>query len=278
MPEDPEYIDVDAVIRMRKGERLADSKKTEGWSRGFTPKSTDKGPEHVEIRLKAESEDAERDAGPAEPQVVFIHEYLEPPRKTPQQEELEELLGLLILLGFVKATAWAQPRLLRLWNERVIPFFSVKRGRWQESRARRKAGKQSAPSGSTTAVHAIPVDETSTVRNALEAYRINMTSAEARRHFTEALIAKRFADERMRLLANARIEDDGGLSPELASAVSALTPAQVENALDALLASTPTLLQDLESLLQTNPHEGQLQLGGVNLKAVLRLTEGQQHP
>lgn len=40
MPEDPEYIDVDAVIRMRKGERLADSKKTEGWSRGFTPKST----------------------------------------------------------------------------------------------------------------------------------------------------------------------------------------------------------------------------------------------
>lgn len=277
MPEDPEYIDVDAVIRMPKGERLADSKKTEGWSRGFTPNSTDKGPEHVEIRLKTESEDAERAAGPTEPQVVFIHEYLEPPRKTPEQEELEELLGLLILLGFVKATAWAQPRLLRLWNERVIPFFSMKRGRWQESRARRKAGKQSGPSGSTSVVPDVPVDETSNVRNALEAYQIDMTSAEARRHFTEALIAQRFADERTRLLANARIAD-GGLSPELSSAVSALTPAQVENALDALLASTPTLLQDIESFVQTNPHEGQLQLGGVKMKAVLRLAEGQQHP
>jgi hypothetical protein len=49
---DEEYVEVDAVVRMPKGERLADSRTTEGWSRGFTPKSSDKGPEHVEIRLK----------------------------------------------------------------------------------------------------------------------------------------------------------------------------------------------------------------------------------
>ncbi|MFZ3452528.1 hypothetical protein [Arthrobacter sp. 7Tela_A1] len=275
MPEESEYIDVDAVVRMRKGERLADSKKTEGWSRGYTPKSTDKGPEHVEIRLKADGADAERDTGPAEPQIVFINEYVEPSRNTREQDELEELLGLLILLGIVKATAWVQPRLLRLWNERVIPFFTVKRGRWQERRALRKAGKQPTSSESTAVVQAMPVDGTSSVSNTLKAYQMDMTSVEARRHFTEALIAQRFANEKMRLLANARIED-GGLSPELATAVSALAPTQVENALDALLASTPTLLHDLENFIKTNPHEGQLQLGGAKLKAVLHLTNGQQ--
>ena len=54
--EDQEYDEVDAVVRIPKGERLADSRRTEGWSRGFTPKSTDKGPEHVEIRLKDEAD------------------------------------------------------------------------------------------------------------------------------------------------------------------------------------------------------------------------------
>ena len=42
-----------------------------------------------------------------------------------------------------------------------------------------------------------------------------MTSADARQHLAEALIAEHFANEKMRLLANARIED-GGLPPELA--------------------------------------------------------------
>src|SRR4051812_40950315 len=59
--DDEDYIDRDAVVRMPKGERLADSKKTEGWSRGFTPNSPDKGPEHVEIRLKDVGEDDRTD-------------------------------------------------------------------------------------------------------------------------------------------------------------------------------------------------------------------------
>lgn len=33
------------------------SRKSEGWSRGFIPKTSDKGPEHVEIHLEAEHED-----------------------------------------------------------------------------------------------------------------------------------------------------------------------------------------------------------------------------
>ena len=246
-------------------------------TRLFTPKSTDKGPEHVEIRLKTNGESAESDTTPAEPQVIFIHEYIDPPpQKTREQEELEEILGLLIMLGFVKATEWAQPRLLRLWNERVIPFFNDKRGQWQELKARRKAGKHVASDVPTAVAQAMPVDETNEVRDALDAYEANMTSAEARQHFAEALIAQHFANEKMRLLANARIED-GGLPSELASAVQALTPTQVANALDSLLTSKPTLLDDLGKFLQASRNEGQLQLGSDKMKAVLHLTDGQQH-
>ncbi|MEB2526719.1 hypothetical protein [Kocuria rosea] len=275
MFEDQEYIDVDAVIRMPKGERLADSKKTEGWSRGFTPKSTDKGPEHVEIRLKTDGEDAKSDTAPAQPQVIFIHDHVEPPfQKTREQEEFEVLLGLLIMLGIIKATEWAQPRWLRLWNQRLIPFCKVKRGQWQGLKARRKAGKQLTPDVSMTIAQAMPVDETNAVNIAFEAYQVKMTSTEARRHFAEALVAQRFANERMQLLDNARIENRG-LPPELANAVQALTPTQVKNALDALLASKPTLLGDLRNILQMNCHEDQLQLGSDKMKAVLRFTDGQ---
>src|SRR3954454_17758581 len=103
--DDEDYIEVDAVVRVPKGERLADSKKTKGWSRGFTPNSTDKGPEHVEIRLR----DDARGAGPAasagpddeddwfepEPRVVYIHEYVEP-LQPPGPTWLEELAAELL--------------------------------------------------------------------------------------------------------------------------------------------------------------------------------------
>jgi hypothetical protein len=65
-----EYDEVEAVVRIPKGERLADSKKSDGWSRVLTPKTSDKGPEHVEIRLKEESE-------LDEPEVVYVTEYVE---------------------------------------------------------------------------------------------------------------------------------------------------------------------------------------------------------
>lgn len=278
MYEDEKYVEVDAVIRMPKGERLADSKKTEGWSRGFTPNSTEKGPEYVEIRLKDNDEDTESGMAPDDPPVTFTYEPFEPSRqKTPEQEEAEELLRLLVILALIKGAQWAQPHLRRLWNELVIPFFNAKRNRWQERKARLKAQREAAKQGASEVP--VPVNQESSadgsvsVGSALEAYEANMTSAEARQHFAEMLIAQRFAAEKMRLLANARIED-GGLPPELATAVRALTPKQVEKALVAILASRPTLLDDLGRLLETSRAKSQSQLGSNGIRAALRLTDG----
>lgn len=279
MAKEEDYVEVDAVIRMPKGERLADSKKTEGWSRGFTPKSTNKGPEHVEIRLKNQDEGSANGTGPAEPQYIFIDEGREPPReKTREQQEFEEMVGVLLWLGLVKAAEWTQPRLQRIWNERVIPFFnaksdqfSAKRDQLQERKAQRRADKQ-ASEAPTTGVQTVPDEKKKRVSDALRAYEANMTSAEARQHFAEALVAQHFANEKMRLLTSARIED-GGVPLELATAVRALTPKQVENALDSILASKPTLLDDLGKFLQVSRNEGQLQLGSDKMKAALRLTD-----
>lgn len=272
MIDEEDYVDVDAVVRMRKDARLADSKKTDGWSRGFTPNSSSAGPEHVEIRLKDHGETEASSTTPTNPDFTPFDEYGEPPRqKTREQEDLEEALGLLVILGLFKAAEWAQPRLQRLWSEHVIAFFIGKRDRWRERRVRRMAGSQTTLQASASDVPATHVDGTNGVSDALEAYEATMTSAEARQHFTEALVAQHFTNMKMRLLAQARIED-GGLSPKIADVIQALTPAQVEKALNSMLTSKPTLPDDLGTFLQVNRDHGQLQLGSDKMKAARRLT------
>ncbi|MBE0011654.1 hypothetical protein DXT87_18050 [Arthrobacter sp. AET 35A] len=263
---------------MPRGERLADSRKTEGWSRGFTPKSTDKGPEYVEIRLKDNDEDTESGTSPDDPRVAFSSEPVESTRqKSPEQEEVDELLRLLVTLALVKGAQWAQPRLRLLWNELVIPFFDTKRNRWQERKARlktqRRAGKQGASEVPTLVNREASAEESVGVSSALEAYKANMTSDEALQHFAELLVAQRFAAEKMLLLANARIKD-GGLPPELATAVRALTPEEVKKAMVSILASQPTVLDDLVRLLETGHAKSQSQLGRNRIRATLRLTDG----
>lgn len=273
MAEDEDYIEVEAVVRMPKGARLADSKKNEGWSVGFTPNSTEKGPEHVGIKLKDLSGSAASGTKPVEPQFVYGHEYIEsPPEKSREQEEFEELLQALVLLGMVKTIEWAQPRLKRLWDERVIPFLNARRHQWQERREQRRAKGQAADELAATVAPTMLVEGTKEVGDALDAYKANMTSAEARRHFAEALIARRFADEKMRLLSDARIEEVGP-GRELADAVQALTPKQVETTLNSILASRPQLLDELGKLLATARND-QLQLGGGKMHAALRLADG----
>lgn len=274
MTDDEDYDEFEAVVRVPKGERLVDSKESKGWNLGFTPKSTDKGPEFVKIRLKDDGQDTGYDETPSEPQNTYPNDDFEPQRqKTPEQKEfervLQELLDALIMLGMIKAAEWAQPRLRRLWEGHVFPFLNSPRRRWQERRAQRKAREQGTAEAPRTAMLD---EETIVVSNALETYKANMTSSEARRHFAEALIAQRFADEKMRLLANARIEDDE--MSELARAVQALTPKQVETVLESILASNPTLLEGLGKLIESASNDGALQLRSDRMKAALRLTDG----
>lgn len=277
MGDGDEYIEVDAVVRMPRGERLADSRKTEGWSRGFTPKSTDKGPEHVEIRLKGQDQDS-GNGSKASPDLefVYIHEYIESPRmKTREEEELDELFRLVVVLGLIKAGEWAQPRLRRLWNEQVGPYFKEKREQWQARWARRKAARPPAAEPSTNVIERAPAEELNEISQALNGYEANMTSDEARHHLTQLLIAQYFVNEKKRLLASARI-DDGRVSPELSNAVQALTPDQAAGALDSILAARPSLIVDLGLLLEEGRSAGPVQLESGPMTVAVRLVRDEQ--
>ncbi len=68
------------------------SRKSEGWSRGFTPKTSDKGPEHVEIRLKTDKESGFID----KPEIVYVTEYVEDqrPQLAPGQQAVVTDFGV----------------------------------------------------------------------------------------------------------------------------------------------------------------------------------------
>lgn len=201
-----------------------------------------------------------------------LHEHAQPQHeKTREQEELEEALGLLVMLGLIKAAKWARPRLQRVWSEHILTFLVVKRDQWRERKGWRQLSGQVTSEGLTTIARAAPVDEANTVGNALKAYEATMTSAEARRHFAEALTVQRFVNVKMRLLDQARSEA-GGLPPEWAVAINELTPKQVENALDSLLASKPALLEGLGEFLKTNRDGNQLHLSNEEIHSALRIT------
>lgn len=240
--DDNDYVEVEAVVRVPKGERLADSKKTEGWSRGFTPKTSDKGPEHVEIRIK--DDEAESSDGDGGTEFVYVYDsgHYE---KSREEEELENLLRAVVLVAFIKAIEVAQPHLKRALTERVIPFLNTK---WElvrqrvahhkaqrEARRTKRATSKALGSGTqtpATVLQVVPVDG---------AQHVTMTGAEVNRHLAELIVAKHFVNEKERLLANVRIDD----GEDMADALRAITPEQLEDAVSLILATKPNLLDDL---------------------------------
>jgi len=51
---DDDWIEEPAIIRRPKDKKLADAKDAEGWSRGFTAKTSTEGPQHIHIRKMRE--------------------------------------------------------------------------------------------------------------------------------------------------------------------------------------------------------------------------------
>ncbi|MEP7763235.1 hypothetical protein [Sanguibacter sp. 25GB23B1] len=266
MADDEGYVEVDAVVRIPKGRSLADSKKTDGWSRGFTPRSSEKGPEHVEIRLKKDVDELQRDS-PLQPD--YGNNYsLRLQAETREQEELEEMLRAVVLLAIVKAAEVTVPLIRQWWMEQALPYFKEKRKAWRGLRARRSV-LTAAVDDEPVVIDPILLEEVNEVSDALEAYEANMTSGEARQHLTELLIAQHFVNEKRRIIANARIRGRG-VPQELAATVQALTPEQVRNALDSLLVSQPRILDDLAVLVRSRESDGLFQLESERMKEALR--------
>lgn len=238
---DEEYYEVDAVVRIPNGERLADSRKTEGWSRGFTPKSTDKGPGHVEIRLKDAAE-AELDQEPA---VVYVTEYVESPRRevTPSEQARADFLNRVIedLYEVLK------PVVAHWFKTRVIPAVKAKREELRQKRQERKATRalpanvsESAERDDATSQEVATVPSQPT---------ISVTSEQFQELFMTWLAREDAQQMLWQAIASAHIEDGDAATLAWQQSLAELSPQERSERVAEILSSNPAILQGLGRLL-----------------------------
>jgi hypothetical protein len=250
--DDEDYVEVDARVRMPKGERLADSKKTEGWSRGFTPNSPDKGPEHVEIRLRDEGED---DRSEPEPQVVYIHEYIEPRPQEPTW--LEELADEILQQAINVLVEAAKPRVVHWRDTKVIPAVKAKCDDFVLKRQARKARKANREANTVTLVpEPMRVDEApgQEVATTLDDQKITMTREQYRQVVLALLATDEFRDKLLHVLASAHVEDNDPAALTQLQELSELPTQRRAERVKEVLAGNPSILEDLgRHLMERGP-------------------------
>lgn len=236
-----EYDEVDAVVRIPKGERLADSRKTEGWSRGFTPKSTDKGPEHVEIRLK-DAADAQPDP---QPEVVYVTEYVDTPRRelTAAEQARADFLNRAIedLYDVLK------PVVAHWFRTRVVPAMKAKRDELRQKRQDRKATKALRDNVSEPAEQAEATSQE--VASAPSQPTITVTSEQFQELFMTWLAREDAQQMLWQAIAGAHIEDGDAATLAWQQGLAELSPQERSKRVGEILSSNPAILEGLGRLL-----------------------------
>ena len=138
-----------------------------------------------------------------------------------------------------------QTRIKRWWNDQVIP---TAQSTWNRIARQQETASQSATAELAMLSKPALDDFSKEIDVALEDTRTSMSSAEAQQHLLEILMAASIIAERMRALSNTRIEGD---LPELASAIEKLTTQQVTDALNRMIETNTSLLDDETSAIFT---------------------------
>lgn len=256
MADDEDYIEVDAVVRMPKGERLADSRKTEGWSRGFTPKSTDKGPEHVEIRLKDGDDDSQAEPGL---QVVHIHQHIEPER--PPEPTLTEVIAAAFVNRVIdELVETARPHVVRWRDTKVIPAIKAKRDDFVGKREARKAkkGNRATADTATLVVEHVGVGDApgQEVATTFHDLKLTMTGEQYRQLVLALLATDEFRGRLLQVLANAEVEDSDPAALAQVRELRELRPQQLSERVTEALIENPSILDDLgRHLMEGGPVE-----------------------
>lgn len=247
-------------VRVPKGTHFSDSKDTPGAERELLREDgTNKllGP--------PESFPVDEDA------MLGVHEYEpDPPRSTDARE----------LSPAQQAIADALAKALEtVTRELVVPAFkdfvapAIKRKSSEIAKSLRSAIREARGKAGSTELTVLtvtpPADPSKEVDAAVEEPGISMNSAEFRECVMEVLAADRFAAQRKRVLANARIEDDD-LPSELTSAIKLVLEG------NASLLDEETLAVVVKFLAGDRTADGEYVLRrNEEIKEVLRLTEGE---
>jgi len=164
---------------------------------------------------------------------------------TSSDEDDATKLGELVAAALIIAGVIAAPHIKNWWQEKAFPFLRTK---WPAlERFVRPAAEESSSSvdaaelallGKTAAA-----DFSKAVDVALEDSKTGMSREEAQKRLAAMLAAAAFIAEQMRVLSNARLEDDAEF-PKLTSAMEKLTTQQVTNSINRMLETDASLLDD----------------------------------
>lgn len=218
----------------------------------------------------------EEDEADSPPVFVYVIDESASDSRAKERSEFEELLANLVLLGAIKAVETAAPHLKRVWNDQARPAIKLT---WNRLARTREVDNQAATAESSLLLESAPAESSREVVAALEAYRASMSSEEARERFVAALMARQFSEEQLRMLRNARIEDED--TPlELEGAPEKLTAKQVGDSLKLMLEANPSLL-DQEALVElgkilesSRVHDEYVPLKSQKINEALRLAVG----
>lgn len=221
-----EYDEYPGTIRVPKGARLAQSKKTTGAHRGLTRDPDTNELVHAEIFLKEEDQ--------PDPVVAYPPGWLDDDRYESEaqarerQENAELLAEVLVQIG-LKLAEKAAPHIRRLWSEWALPTVKAK---WSSAaRGRRMTDRRAEATDSLQEVVSIPDDQ-----------RTTMSGAEAQKRFAAAVIARIYSDGQLRLVRNARVVEEAEDGPVELGAMGDLTPQRIGEHVALLLETDPSLL------------------------------------
>ncbi|MFE9332991.1 hypothetical protein [Streptomyces sp. NPDC006925] len=231
-----EYDEYEAIVRVRKGTRLARSRKTEGARRGMTRDPDTNQVGQAEIFLKENDPD---------PVAAYPQGWLDSGRHESEaraqerRENAEFVAEVLVQIGF-RIAEKAAPHVRKWWYEQALPAAKAKwngqalpsvKAKWSSVARSRTRHRRAEVAEDLQEVVTVSGDQWTT-----------MSGAEARKRFTAALMARIYSDEQLRLVRNARVVDEGEDGPVELGAPEDLTPQRIGEHVALMLEANPSLL------------------------------------
>ncbi len=186
-------------------------------------------------------------ADEVDPDPIYVTEYVtehvyvpaEERRLTPEQQELADLIGEVLVAFLAKGIDRAKPHVKKWWAESVRPFVSEQRARLFQPRP--KGASKANRALLNADLHTETSDQTPS-EGAVSVSRPKMSSAEAQARYLAAMAARAFSEEQMRLVRSADIIDAEGVA-EVEARIAELPPNEVRELMSRMV-TDPSMLSE----------------------------------
>jgi len=173
---------------------------------------------------------------------VYQPQPIAPSSESDEELTLGELVAVAAVVAGIVGIIKAAPHVTRWWQEKAVPSLTRTWNRLVDPH-----GEKSTDQTVTTELEVLSetatADFSTAVGFAIQDNRTPMSTDEAQQRLAAMLAAAAFIAQQMRLLSNARLEDDAAF-PALKAAMEHLTTQQVTDSINLMLESNTNHLLD----------------------------------